>query len=153
MIKTPLIGSDQLLFTTARIQTNTSVGTAFFFQFSTNDGKVVPCLVTNKHVVDGTKVGNFWVHTKNVEGYEFKVGPSIEVSLSDFSGRWTHHPDPSIDLCIMPFQPLVEEAKNQKKEILFVTLDGNNIPNPSQLSELFALSNVVMVGYPIGLWP
>ena len=47
----------QMLFCTARIEAynsdKSSVGTGFFFSYKLNDGREVPFLVTNKHVING----------------------------------------------------------------------------------------------------
>ncbi len=152
-------GSAQLLYTTVRIDCqladgSVSTGTAFFYTFKLDESRNVPVLVTNKHVVKDSRAGSFHVHEakKDDTGKVSPTPESFEVSLSDFEKRWVMHPDPTIDLCVMPFEPLRQQAKAQGKEVFIFTLDDSLIPSETNLEDLAALEEVVMVGYPIGLW-
>ena len=61
-----LTPSEQLAYTTIRIecetQFGTSTGTGFYFDFCQRDGNCVPTIVTNRHVVDGALNGRFHIH-------------------------------------------------------------------------------------------
>jgi len=150
-------GSQLLLFSTARIVAKSgsseSVGTAFFFQFKLGEKKGLPVLVTNTHVIKGAEHGSFVVHERleSEEKDSVAIGARIHINIDRFSSRWVPHPD-GLDLCAMPFQPLVEEAAHgHNKKIFYMPFDESLLRSDDQLKEFSALEEVVMVGYPIGL--
>ena len=56
---------EQLCFSTTRIETkdangNGYSGTGFFFSYKLNESKIVPLIVTNKHVVYNSCTGLIW---------------------------------------------------------------------------------------------
>ena len=151
--------SAQLLFSTVRIECDledgsTSVGTAFFFNFRIDESGILPLLVTNKHVVKGATTGRFHVHeaTKDSSGSLGPAPESFTIELRAFENEWFMHPDPAIDLCGMLFEPLRRQAEAYGKVVFNCVLDDSLIPGPEILEKLAALEDVVMVGYPSGLW-
>lgn len=63
MIK-PLSLSEQILFSTVRIEASLttgglSIGTGFFFDFPVDDKRNIPALITNKHVIKDSVKGKF----------------------------------------------------------------------------------------------
>lgn len=77
---------------------------------------------------------------------------SLLVRLDDFQKLRILHPTPDVDLCAILFQPLRAEAEKQRKAIFAVLLDTSLILADVNLQELSAVEDVLMVGYPIGLW-
>jgi len=116
--------SEQLLHCTTRIQTvdvrgESHVGTGFFFSFlREEEGTNVPALVTCKHVVKGAQRGTFHLTVKGADSLP-EVGNHLSISMNQFESRWIPHPDPGIDLCIMPIAPLLAEAKKKGKEFFY----------------------------------
>jgi hypothetical protein len=68
------------------------------------------------------------------------------------SGGGDRYPDTEVDLCLLPLAPLLTEAKNKGIEPFFVPLDESLIPSDTELAELTALEDIIMIGYPIGIW-
>lgn len=52
----------------------------------------------------------------------------------------------------MPFRPLRYEAERQGKVIYHKALSDSLIPTQAQLDDLNAVENILMIGYPNGLW-
>jgi hypothetical protein len=151
-----LTPSEALTYCTVRIECllsngQTGVGTGFFFAFLQDGNMSVPALVTNKHVVENAKEGRFLLHVAGQDGGP-KLGSNITVKLDTFEQRWIPHPDSDTDLCIMPVAPLLHEANKQQRQVFFVPLDHNLIPTPAEVQEFAALEEIVMIGYPIGIW-
>jgi hypothetical protein len=151
-----LTPSEQLTHSTVRIMCTTadgsaSTGSGFFFAFLREEDKHVPAIVTNKHVVDGAVRGQFCLTQKGADGGP-EVGKHITIHVDDFASRWIRHPDPNVDLCAMPIAPLLNSAAEQGKAFFFVTLDGRLIPSADELRELSALEDILMIGYPNGIW-
>lgn len=156
---TPVSLSEKLLFSTLRIEAFSatgiqSVGTGFCFTFRIDNQRNLPVIVTNKHVVAGAAKGRLCFH--EVEHYGDIAKPSgkfIPISLDEFETRWVFHPKTNVDLCAMFLNPIVSEIKDKlNKEIYTTNLDESLIQTDSQLESLSAVEDVLMIGYPIGLW-
>jgi len=146
MIKPQTI-SEKMLYSTVRIvSNNNSTGTGFFFNFNFDENKTVPVIITNKHVVNDNQKEKveFFIHTRNGDMPDEK-----KLSVS-FCPQWYFHPDK--DLCFCFVNPLFEKVKTKQKDIFYISLDEKLIWNNIKLEELSAIEEVVMVGYPIGLW-
>lgn len=74
------------------------------------------------------------------------------VSIPNFRQSWIFHPKKEIDLCIMPFQPIVEVVSAQGHKPFYIALYADLIPSIQQLEELSALEDIIMIGYPDGIW-
>ena len=149
----------KLLFSTVRIECQlqngvVATGTAFFFTYEIGNDRAVPLLVTNKHVVTGAITGQFHVHEANTNssGQHEPSPNSFAITMSNFEQQWFMHPDAAVDICVMPFEPLRQRAQENGKVIFFIPFSENLFPTQETLEALAALEDVVMVGYPIGLW-
>jgi hypothetical protein len=154
----PVSVAEKLLFSTVRIETtltngSTGVGTGFFFDIQLDDQRVVPVIITNKHVIANSSSGQFQVH--EAETSNDQVRPSGEfftIRLDRFLDRWISHPNTEVDLCAMPFQPLRAEAEKIGRTIFSIPLSNGVILTDKALTEFSAVEDVLMIGYPIGLW-
>lgn len=152
---TNLTISEQLTHSTVRIlctmtDGSPSTGTGFFFSFLQEGERYVPAIVTNKHVVDGANRAQFCLTEKDGDGPS--IGKHITIHVDSFAGRWIRHPDPSVDLCAMPIAPLLTSAASQGKAFFFISLDVSLIPSDAELADLGALEDILMIGYPNGIW-
>ncbi len=151
--------SNRLLFTTTRIVATLSdgtqsVGTAFFFRYAVDEQTHVPVLITNKHVVKDAKEGTFFMHEAFTDN-DGQIKPSqssICIKLHEFENAWIGHPDPNIDMCVMPLGSLHEQVHAMGKQFFYQSLDESIVPTQDQIESITALEEVIMVGYPIGLW-
>jgi hypothetical protein len=152
--------SEQLTHCTVRIECQTasgevSLGTGFFFKFlqaGDPDDTHVPVIITNKHVIEGAQYGRFYLNIADENGMQIK-GEREHFSLGEFESAWFKHPDPDVDLCFLPLGLVMRLFyQAQRKRIYFIALGKAHIPTAEQLEGLVALEDVVMVGYPIGLW-
>jgi hypothetical protein len=155
-VKQPLGLTEQLLFATVRIEcdgpTGIKVGTGFMFRFKVNEETAIPVIVTCKHVVQGATRGRFKLHQSKIGEAPTPSGESRFVELDVFEKRWVPHPQADVDLCAMPIAPLLEEAKRQGLNPFIVQLDEGLVPSEAEIEGLQAVENVLMVGYPTGLW-
>lgn len=150
---TPTTITEQLLFTTVRIETDRGVGTAFFFNARIDESKNLPLIVTNKHVVEGSTMGSFQLHEADRNADPPKpAGRFFSVMLNKFESLWIDHPDPDVDLCAMPCKPLYIHAEKLGKTVFHKALDEKLVLPDDQLANLSAAEDVILVGYPIGLW-
>lgn len=147
--------SDFLIRNTIRIESATengiSTGTGFFFEFDFNDGKKIPVIVTNKHVIKGGKIGTLHFSTVN-ENNEFIAGKKYTVNVLNFEKQWIMHPDDNVDLCIFPIAPIIEEADKKHIRVAMALLQKNNIITEEQVKEISVIEDITVVGYPDGIW-
>lgn len=147
--------TEKLLHTTVRIQCRNakgelSSGTGFYFSFR-RDNAIFPCIVTNKHVVDGQVSGSF-----NMTMVASNGGPDYGkhelVDASDFAQAWIGHPDPNVDLAICPIGMLINNLAAMGKRPFMASIEKSVIPDATALEGLDAVEDIMMVGYPNGLW-
>lgn len=139
--------SEQMLYNTIRLETlDGASGTGSYFKFKIN-GLDVPIIITNKHVINNNENEEvtFYVHVKNEHGQ-----PNENIKIQ-YQTKWFFHS--SKDICFCYANPLFVKIKERiNREIFFISSDESIIPDGEKLKELSALEELVMVGYPIGLW-
>ncbi len=147
----PVTVTEQMMYSTARIVginaagAAFSTGTGFFYQapLAGAGDQHVPMLITNKHVIAGVAHAEFMIH-QNLSGAK---KPDGNVRVRSEPSEWVQHPNPKVDLCALPVGPVLNNAKG-----FFRALDPSIVPSEAQLEELSAVEEILMVGYPNGLW-
>ena len=146
--------SEQLAYTTARIECDTpggqATGTGFYFRFCERDNQFIPAIVTNRHVIEGSTTGHFHIHLSN--GHDAIPTAHTRFDIANFEGRWIGHPDPNVDLCVMPIAPLQRLSEQQGKQLFYKAMSRSLFPSQEDLANLMAIEEIVMVGYPNGIW-
>ncbi len=147
---------EKLGFSTIRIECETalgrSTGTGFFFRFADEGSRFVPGIVTNKHVVAGGTSGRLHFTLSTTDGKP-DVGSTFQWNISGgFMNAWVHHPDPGVDLCVLPIATLIEQAAASGKHFFFTFLDTKLIPSDADIEQFIGMERVVMIGYPNGIW-
>lgn len=150
--------TEKLSYSTVRIECqytdgSSGTGTGYFFKFKDNkeDNTHIPVVITNKHVIKRSKEGRL-IFTKANEQEEPIDTEHFNLYFDNFESFWRKHPDANIDLCAMPIAPFLNEAKSRKEKLFYIPLDMSLIPSRKQLSELTAMEEIVMIGYPNGIW-
>lgn len=147
---------EQLCFCTTRIETedatgNKYSGTGFFYNLSIDD-KYVPLIITNKHVVSNMAKGMFRFTKANAQGEPEYTDHFTITYDTNFENMWILHPDTNVDLCALPINPLLEAARRMGNNLFYRTLDNDLIPTNDYLKSLDAIEDIIMIGYPNGLW-
>ena len=145
--------AEQLLFTTVRIETSTTtgsaIGTAFIFSYE-RDGKPVLFLVTNKHVVANAISGRFFFTLS--DGIQPLIGQRFDIYIDNFEQVWHGHPQPEVDITVMPLAPVLQEIEKLEKQVFYKSIPYSLIPTQEQITSLDAIEEVIFIGYPIGLF-
>jgi len=148
--------SDQLLYCTIRLliqkhNGDYSCGTGFLFSF---DGKKeTTYIITNKHVIDDCISGTFVLHEGHFVKNEIQpTGFSFKVQLEQLKKYCKYHPDPDVDLCAIPIKPIDKLFDNEGKHFFSRHLNPEMIMSDENLKSLGAVEDVLMTGYPLGLW-
>ena len=152
----PLSITEQLSYSTVRLECQTpsglSTGTGFFFKFLENENGHVPVIVTNKHVIQNATAGRFIITKSDAQGNPIQTDHFTVNITADFQQFWRHHPDPNVDLCAMPLAPIVNAAEQQGQRLFYVVFDRSLFPTDEQKNDFHALEDILMVGYPNGIW-
>ncbi len=153
---------EYLVNTTIKIQTIDSIalvnnkevsfgaeGTGFFFLFQTEKGKV-PAIVTTKSLLQHAISISFLfleADKDNVPLYDKQQKVTIQkAALPIF-----YHPNNSVDLVVIPINPLLDYFNNKKINISYHTLDDTVVPDDSIMQTLNVIEDVYMIGHPVGL--
>ena len=147
---------EQLCFSTTRIETkdangNGYSGTGFFFSYKHNESKIVPLIVTNKHVVRGMTTGMFKLTKADANGKPIHKD-HFQIQIDKFEQSWLFHPDNNVDLCVLPVANILNIAQAHGVSLFYRSFDETIIPNKEQLNTLDAVEEILMIGYPNGLW-
>lgn len=145
--------AENLLYTTIKLTAfNGGVpkgtGTGFMFAFAPNGDQVIPCIVTNKHVLEGADMVRARLHFgKN----DRPTGEYVNCDFDISGGVPFWHPNPNIDLCAFAYTDIIRQAEAQGKTIFFRYLDMSIVPESDEWEYFDALEEVVMIGCPNGL--
>lgn len=148
MIDGWLSGEDSILSTTRLVGEN-GTGTGFFFSFSEGDN-VYPIIVTNRHVVEHEKkmAITFPIAKESkveLSGYEYIIANLQNVVI--------YHPDESVDLAAILAAGLLKDFHNTFNTSPDIKiLSKENILVRDEYSLINSVENIMVVGYPNGLW-
>jgi hypothetical protein len=129
----------------------TGTGTGFFYTFDLAGGARLPVIVTTRHAIRGAVLGRLRFTTATRDSLPSN-GNYFTFSLGKFEQRWIPHPDPDIDLCIMPMAPIEKELEKKRISIFYVPFDASSLPGKETMESLGAIEDIIMVGYPNGIW-
>lgn len=147
-----LTPAEQLMYATIRLESdlgngNVVTGTGFFFYYQDS----IPVIITNKHVIKGGKTGSFVFTQRDGRGLPIRKKHQ-RVVCDEFESRWIMHPDQDVDLAAFPIAPILHRMQAEQKNTFFQYLDETLIPDSETLSGLLGVEDIVMIGYPNGLW-
>ncbi|MBW1658612.1 MULTISPECIES: S1 family peptidase [Flavobacterium] len=145
--------SDLISSSTVKIETfdkNGGIGTGFFFDFNPQTPETMDSLaiVTNWHVVEEVENGQFTLTKKDQNGEPLNT-EHLTIFLENFESHWTPHPDPEIDLCILPIKSIMHLIK---EDFFYTSFDASLIPSQEEIDSLCAIEEIIMLGYPDALW-
>ena len=147
---------EQLCFSTTRIETqdangNSYSGTGFFFSYKIDENRIMPLIVTNKHVVEGMTIGRFKLTKADTNGDPI-YKDHYQIQIDQFEQHWIFHPEDNVDLCVFPLAQITNLAQLQGISLFYRTFDDSLIPNIEKLNTIDAVEDILMIGYPNGLW-
>jgi hypothetical protein len=152
----PTTTYESLLYSTVRLELplrgsgpDPAVGTAFCFDHFPAGGQKITLLVTNRHVVEDSKSVSVRFHRRDAAD-TLSVNGYVDLSLSVTEHDWTGHPDPGIDLCAIRLDIFQQEARRRTHELAVFALSSLAVPD--DLTAFDAVEEIVMIGYPSGLW-
>jgi hypothetical protein len=148
--------SEWMSICTTRIETETidgqkATGTGFFFVMNVENNLESLVLVTNKHVLHGAKSFSMFLTKKDINNKPINIPPE-KITMTDFNGYLVDHPDPNVDLCVYLINPVLNYWGAQGKFYYYGKMGFEMIPSEEELNDIVAVEDIVMVGYPNGIW-
>lgn len=147
----PRTVTEQIMYSTIRIQTDKAVSSSFRFDFSIGELGKVPCLITARHAVEGASVGRLIFHEVDIlDDKPVPSGKSFNLDLLDLKNECiVFHSNSNVDLCAIPLLPLL---KKMDKKPYMIALDQSILPSIQDIKNLSVVEDIIMVGYPTGLY-
>ncbi|HMJ46309.1 MAG TPA: serine protease [Ferruginibacter sp.] len=145
---------EMLSTTTIRIEGvdingNSSSGTGFYY--SIDEGAYYfPMIITNKHVLKDMQEVRL-VFTKS-DSIGNRINEHFKFTINDVSTAIVGHPDDKIDLCALSLYPIIADLRASGIEIHTYYINSAIIPGLKDLEKLDAIEEILMIGYPNGLW-
>ncbi|WP_455917399.1 trypsin-like peptidase domain-containing protein [Pseudomonas cerasi] len=125
-------------------------GTGYVYDFCKGDISL-PCIVTNKHVLKGVARAIFQFTFKNEDGLP-KIGSYESIVLENVNAFCIPHPSEIIDLVAIPIGAVLNKASRADRHYYYVALGAPSCPDAEFLNGLSPIEDIVMIGYPNGLW-
>ena len=151
-----LYPAELLSYSTVRLvcegPNESSYGTGFFYSIpvGTDATHYKPVIVSNRHVSEGAMKTHFAL----VSGASISTShtESYQVVIDHAHIPWINHPDPSVDLSILPITSQLEHMRKQGQTPFFYPLTPSLIPDDEYLKSVTQTDEVIMIGYPGALW-
>ena len=145
---------ERLCYITTRIETiktngENKVATGFFVRMNI-EGKDIIYLVTNRHVAENTKTITIHINRADNEGNPI-LGECINIEIENAQKVCILQPNPMVDLALFKTEEVLKEAQKICPQIALQVLTESSFMKSNQ-KELDAVEDIIMVGYPKGLW-
>ena len=128
-----------------------SSGTGYIFNFCEHEGNAIPCVITNKHVINGAVRGVFHLTLRKEDGSP-DLGNHEQIVVEGLEKLCLHHPNPAIDLAALPIGAILNSASKSGKNYYYVHIGKQLLPTEELLHALSPMEQIVMIGYPNGIW-
>ena len=137
-------------YSTMLIRTELGTGTGFIVSFAVSIDRVALLLITNRHVVEGASSCHLHFTTMDPVTGERSADRFHDALVSDASQAWIFHP--TEDLAALPFTGVRDQLVSDGVHIHYIAIDDNTIATEDELLSIEAAEDIIMVGYPSGIW-
>jgi len=107
-------------------------------------------IVANKQLCQSASDGRISFTRKKVDAPD--IGNRFDLTISDLEKAWTPHPDPDIDVAVMPLVPILDYLFKEGVAIFFTTISSESAPDDEKMSSLDAIEKVVFYSYSTDLY-
>ena len=139
---------EEWMFSTVRINTTDAQGkewvaTGFIFGYPVKDDKVIPFLVTNRHVVENQMSKELHFITKKDGNPDLEN--TLTLPVKKLESHWHFHPNPNVDVAIMPFGRIIKHIENEGTSIFYKLVSGSFNPTKADYEELDAVEEILFI--------
>lgn len=94
--------------------------------------------MTNKHVIENVSKG--FLHFNLSDEFGQPLSEKFYTIIYDnFELNWILHPDPDVDLFILPIAQVFHKLSELGQKVFYIGLEKSIIPSSEQLSQLTAI--------------
>jgi len=127
-----------------------SSATGFYYSIPhpTQPSLHIPVIVCNKHATKDA------LKTKIDITLASNGSPSMNslpLSIDNCRFAWIHHPDPSVDLSVLPIGMIWNELESHGLRPFIIPMNAGIIPPDDYMNAITQFDEVIMIGYPGGL--
>ena len=146
---------ESIFFTTIRVKVGDSIGTAFIISHKwkkagSEESVEGLFLVTNKHVVGESNTGRITLTVVREDGARHPRDFEIPQQIWSL---WSFHPEPDVDVCVLPFGICLNSLTLQDGENLDYSWIPTTIaPNSDTTPDIGLIEDVLFIGYPNGMF-
>lgn len=149
--------SNQHMLNTVRIEVcrkdgSWSVGTGFMHRFCETGDEGIQCVITNRHVIAESASCELVFRSRKIGGAGAEIVPSTIRFDEGFEARWYIHPDPGADLAVLPVSNEFRQMIGNGFTPVFKATQKVHLATREAVANLNAVEEILMVGYPNGLW-
>ncbi len=135
-----------------RIDGSQSVGTGFMQKFCERGDEAIQCVVTNRHVIAESDSCELVFRSRQVDAVDAPIVPSTIRFKENFEERWYKHPDDLVDLAVLPISNEFRQMLENGFTPVYKATQVTQFVNADAAANLNAVEEILMVGYPNGLW-
>ncbi len=151
--------AEQIEFSVARLETERSDGmrffsTGFFYEIESvsDPSKHFVFIITNRHALEGMNKVIFYLSQGAGNDQYPSYGPPLKHEMPINTMTVIYHPDEEIDLCAIPITIFIKARSELNTPVFYRTFVERMIPSDADVESFDALEDILMVGYPNGLW-
>ena len=150
---------DLIVYNTVRIISHsrdgsTSSGTGFYvlFLYNQSTSYSFPAIITNKHVIHDSYKIEFTLTAQKKDEKLPDIRTHYKIGMEEPLRNTVFHPSEEIDLAAIMIGNLLNNM-DQDGHLPFIhPITLNLVPDQEKLESLFPMEEVVMIGYPNGIW-
>ena len=126
-------------------------GTGFLMMFCRGEDSGIPAVVTNKHVIAGCSEFQLVLKGTQPTGNTPDYTSSFTMRFTDGQAGWIPHPDPAIDLAVLPIGDAIQRVIRTGFTPFIVYLGVTDIGDDDFARTITPIEDVLMIGYPEGI--
>lgn len=146
--------AEQLMFTTVFVQGQCGsshwIGTGFMYAVGTDAG-TAHFLVSNKHVLEEAEILTVRMVKASADG--LPMSGATETNILNFTNdKFMGHPDPKVDVAVIPIAPLIEDMHAKGNPPFFKSVSPEWCMTQESSAEFDAFEDITFIGYPDGIF-
>lgn len=156
MDKIQLKQGEMLCTTTIRIETFDAdgkefTGTGFYYSISDSPASpYIPAIITNRHLIEG--MSEIKLVLTKADKIGNRINDHTKYTIANVLDGTIFHPNPDIDLCAITLNPILSDLQDRGVQIHTYYVNKEIIPRTEDLAKLDSIEEILMIGYPNGIW-
>jgi hypothetical protein len=126
------------------------VGTSFIIAHHLEGRGEELFLVSNKHVIEGGKIG--YIYFTSIKNEQPDVGNPFFIKIDDFDHQWHGHPLDEIDVAVMPLSWQLDSIGKDGMKAYYMKITTDIVASLNDFENIEPIKSVIFIGYPNGIF-